>query len=152
MPRRFSPPAVLLLALLFTAAPAPADTKKAAPAKPAAKAEKIKAAKSAPKTPAKSESKPDSKKTETKPAAKADGSSLERAIVIREDDTIKGIAAENRWIRDRYPGWRTAAKEIVRSKTNIYDKITLQSPTGEKREVYFEISRFFGRINGRLLQ
>lgn len=145
---------VMLLAVGTTQA---ADKAKV-PAKPADKAKKTavpavkakKTDKSAAKAakPEKSTVKPPPKSV----AKPANGSSLERAIVIRENDTVRGIAAENRWIRDHLPGYRKTGQELIRHKKGIYDKITVQGPNGATGTVYFEISQFFGRINGKLLQ
>ena len=45
--------------------------------------------------------------TTVKKTVKADGSTIERAVVIIEDDTMRGIGAENRWIAENMPGYRT---------------------------------------------
>lgn len=83
---------------------------------------------------------------------KADGSSMARAVKIYENDTMRGIAAENAWLAEHLPQYRKTGQALLQDKAGIYDKITLQSPSGDTREVYFEISEFFGRIDGKLLQ
>ncbi|MGF6148154.1 Uncharacterised protein [Kingella potus] len=85
-------------------------------------------------------------------AGKADGSSMARAVKIHENDTVRGIAAENKWIAENLPQYRKVGQALMQDQTGIYDKITVQSADGSTRDVYFEISEFFGRIGGKLLQ
>lgn len=82
---------------------------------------------------------------------RADGSSQERAVVIHENDTPRGIAAENRWIAQNMPGYRKVGQALVQGQNGIYDRISVVGPNGERKEVFFEISEFFGRYNGKLL-
>ncbi|OAM27262.1 hypothetical protein [Eikenella sp. NML01-A-086] len=82
---------------------------------------------------------------------RADGSSQERAVVIHENDTPRGIAAENRWIAQNMPGYRKIGQALIQSQNGIYDRISVVGPHGERKEVFFEISEFFGRYNGKLL-
>ena len=84
--------------------------------------------------------------------ATADGSSPERAIVIHENDTPRGIAAENRWLQSNLPSDCTKiGQALIRQNGGIYDRITLECPGGRKHNVWFDIRHFFGRYNGRLL-
>ena len=82
---------------------------------------------------------------------RADGSSQERAVVIHENDTPRGIAAENRWIAQNMPGYRKIGQALIQGQNGIYDRISVIGPNGERKEVFFEISEFFGRYNGKLL-
>ena len=82
---------------------------------------------------------------------RADGSSQERAVVIHENDTPRGIAAENRWIAQNMPGYHKIGQALIQGQNGIYDRISVVGPHGERKEVFFEISEFFGRYNGKLL-
>lgn len=82
---------------------------------------------------------------------RADGSSQERAVVIHENDTPRGIAAENRWIAQNMPGYRKISQALIQGQNGIYDRISVVGPHGDRKEVFFEISEFFGRYNGKLL-
>ena len=82
---------------------------------------------------------------------RADGSSQERAVVIHENDTPRGIAAENHWIAQNMPGYRKIGQALIQGQNGIYDRISVVGPNGERKEVFFEISEFFGRYNGKLL-
>jgi len=82
---------------------------------------------------------------------KADGSSMARAVKIHENDTERGIAAENAWIAEHLPQYRKTGQALLRDKSGIYDRIIVQSAAGDTREIYFEISEFFGRRDGKLI-
>ena len=82
---------------------------------------------------------------------RADGSSQERAVVIHENDTPRGIAAENRWIAQNMPDYHKIGQALIQDQNGIYDRISVVGPHGERKEVFFEISEFFGRYNGKLL-
>ena len=82
---------------------------------------------------------------------RTDGSSQERAVVIHENDTPRGIAAENRWIAQNMPDYHKIGQALIQDQNGIYDRISVVGPHGERKEVFFEISEFFGRYNGKLL-
>ena len=72
-------------------------------------------------------------------------------MVIHENDTPRGIAAENRWIAQNMPGYRKVGQALIQGQNGIYDRISVVGPRGDRKEVFFEISEFFGRYNGKLL-
>jgi hypothetical protein len=68
-----------------------------------------------------------------------DGASPQTAIIV------ESIAAEYQWVRDHCPGY---AHEIKAPFQQIdgkpYDVLTVRSPNGDVRTIYFDISRFYG--------
>ena len=80
-----------------------------------------------------------------------DGSSIERAVIINENDTTRGIAAENAWIAQNHPGYRKIGQALIKEGGGIYDRIDIQAPDGSRRSVYFDIRSFFGLYNGKPL-
>lgn len=82
-------------------------------------------------------------------SAQADGSSPARAIVINENDTMRGIAAENRWIAANMPGCRKTGQALIQENGGIYDLIRVRCADGQTRAVFFDIRSFFGRIDGK---
>ena len=74
-----------------------------------------------------------------------DGKSEATAVVISAADTTQGIAAENDWIRAHMPDCRKSGQQLIQGEQGLYDKILLQCTDGP-REVYFEISNFFGKF------
>jgi hypothetical protein len=72
------------------------------------------------------------------------GSSIESAIVIEAKNEIEGVRAEYKWIRDHMPGWRAGNQNLLNEKGRVYDAIEV-SRGGESREVYFDITGWFGK-------
>ena len=77
--------------------------------------------------------------TTVQKTAKADGSTIEQAVVITEDDTMRGIGAENRWIAENMPGYRKVGQALLQQNGGVYDRIDVQNKTGDIRSVYFDI-------------
>lgn len=82
---------------------------------------------------------------------KADGSSIERAIVIIENDTMSGIAAEYSWIEEHMPKYRVVGQALLKKNDSVYDRIDVQNEAGDIRSIYFDIKSFFGMRNGKPL-
>ena len=80
---------------------------------------------------------------------KADGSSIERAIVIIENDTTRSIAAEYSWIEEHMPEYRVVGQALLKKNDSVYDRIDVQNEAGDIRSIYFDIKSFFGMINGK---
>ena len=85
------------------------------------------------------------------PTQANDGSSIQRAVVINENDTTRGIAAENAWIARHHPGYRKVGQALLNEGGGIYDRIDIQTPDGSRRSIYFDIRSFFGLYNGKPL-
>lgn len=85
------------------------------------------------------------------PTQTNDGSSIQRAVVINENDTTRGIAAENAWIARHHPGYRKVGQALLNEGGGIYDRIDIQTPDGSRRSIYFDIRSFFGLYNGKPL-
>jgi hypothetical protein len=75
--------------------------------------------------------------------ADRDGLSPETAIIVRS------IAEEYQWIQHNCPGFTLLLQGLKEMNGKHYDYLTLCAPDGEEREVYFDISEFFGKGKGR---
>jgi hypothetical protein len=69
-----------------------------------------------------------------------DGSSLARAIVVGS------IGEEYAWVQRRCPGFRPQMQALQEIDGRPYDVLTLRNDRGEERTVYFDISRFYGKL------
>ncbi len=85
------------------------------------------------------------------PAFANDGTSFSQAVVIEANDTMKGIRAEDRWIEANMSGYQKVGQKLIQNDQGTFDIITVQNDQGEVREVYFDISKFFGLKNGEPL-
>ena len=49
-----------------------------------------------------------------------------------------------RWIREKFPGCRVRGQALQRQGGRYYDILHLVMPDGEKKDVWFDITEFFG--------
>jgi hypothetical protein len=121
----------LLLATACATTPAPPA---ATPPQPAAAAE------AQPVAPAET--------TDTRPRGviiPARGLSCNSAIVIKATTEHTGIAEENAWINENYPGARKVGQALTKCNEKLADQVDIETANGRKVSVYFDISNFFGK-------
>ena len=75
-----------------------------------------------------------------------DGSSYEKAIVIEETSETKGVSAEYAWLKKQYPGHKVISQSLSQKGGKPYDILRIETADGTKKEVYFDISNFFGKF------
>jgi hypothetical protein len=74
-----------------------------------------------------------------------DGRSIEASVVIRSDSgSLGGVASEGEWLREHYPGWRRIRQALLGRDGRRFDRIDLESPSGERVSVYFDITNAIG--------
>jgi hypothetical protein len=73
-----------------------------------------------------------------------DGSSYDKAIIIKEKTESAGIAAEYAWLRNNYPGYTFKRQSLNYQKEKPYDILNIVTSQGEEKSIYFDISNFFG--------
>jgi hypothetical protein len=78
--------------------------------------------------------------------AHADGNSYENAIVIKETNESAGVAAEYSWIQSNIPGAKPKLQSLQSHGGKPYDVIQVELGNGESRNVYFDISNYFGKF------
>jgi hypothetical protein len=83
---------------------------------------------------------------EAAPAEHQDGSSFAKAIIIRENSTSSGIKAEYAWIREHYPDSKVVTQQLYHEGKKSYDVLTVEKSNGDQQKVYFNITRFFGKL------
>ncbi len=74
-----------------------------------------------------------------------DGSSAERAIVIKAKDEAAGVAAEYDWLRAKYPGHTFMQQSTNTVGRKMYDVMVIKTKEGEEKTFYFDITNFFGK-------
>ena len=79
-------------------------------------------------------------------SAGRDGSTPATAIVIEAPNTQAGIAQEYAYVRRAYPGWERVRQALIEHEGRRYDRLTIRSPSGETRDVFFDITSFFGKM------
>lgn len=75
-----------------------------------------------------------------------DGSSYEKAIFINKDNEGEGVGEEYKWLRENYPGYKMIRQSLNHKDNKSYDIISIETKDGEKKQVYFDITKFFGKF------
>lgn len=75
-----------------------------------------------------------------------DGSTPDQAVDLSNARTeFEGIRAEKAWIDLHFPGAEVASQALI-TRPKAMDLLTITLPSGGTREVYFDISSFFGKL------
>ena len=75
----------------------------------------------------------------------ARGLSCNSVIVIKATTEHTGIAEENAWIKENYPGARKVGQALTKCNDKLADQVDIETENGRKVSVYFDISNFFGK-------
>ena len=73
-----------------------------------------------------------------------DGSSYEKAIIIKDTTESKGIKAEYVWLSEHYSGYKMKKQSLSYNNGKPYDILSFKYK-GKKKKIYFDISNFFGK-------
>ena len=77
--------------------------------------------------------------------ADRDGSTCERAVVIKASDEKAGVAAEYAWLRNHFPGYRMGSQSVRGDNGRMYDVLDFMTRDSEAKSVCFDITAFYGR-------
>ncbi|RDI97437.1 hypothetical protein DVT68_16970 [Dyella solisilvae] len=72
------------------------------------------------------------------------GGSVQSAIVIKAGDERDGVAQEYAWLAANMPGAKVLS-QTLKADAGLFDVIEVRQPNGARRDVYFDISSFFGK-------
>jgi hypothetical protein len=76
-----------------------------------------------------------------------DGRSFRSSVIIRERNELQGVLAEHRWILNNFPpASQVTRQSLIYHDGKPYDMIQVKEANGRKRDVYFDISSFFGKL------
>ena len=73
------------------------------------------------------------------------GESFETAVIIKEKSETKGVSAEYKWINKHYPSAKVISQSLSFHDKKPYDIIKIRYK-GKTKDVYFDISNFFGKF------
>jgi hypothetical protein len=75
-----------------------------------------------------------------------DGSSFEKAVIIKEKSELTGVDAEYAWLKKNYPGYKVKSQALTNHNKKPYDILTILTSSGEEKVIYFDISNFYGHF------
>ena len=65
------------------------------------------------------------------------GTSAETAVIVQ------WLRAEYAWLQQHHPGWTVVSHREILEGERLFDILAIESPDGEAREVYFDVSECF---------
>ena len=75
-----------------------------------------------------------------------DGSSVEKAVIIKAPDNFIGVRVEYAWIKKNCPGWQLEKQSAFKAGNKIYDKMEFRTPDGQRKTIFFDITDFYGKL------
>ncbi len=75
-----------------------------------------------------------------------DGTSYDKAIIIKAKSESTGVGAEYAWLSKNYPGYQSKGQSLVFQNKKPYDIIEIVTASGEEKSIYFDISNFYGKF------
>jgi hypothetical protein len=77
--------------------------------------------------------------------AGGDGSSIEKAIIVKGATEETGVHAEYEYLQKKFPGYKRGMQALQNVKGRAYDMLEFTTADGKKRTIYFDITEFFGK-------
>lgn len=74
------------------------------------------------------------------------GLSYQNAVVIQEKTETSGVKEEYRWLEKNYPGYRMVLQSLNFKGKTPYDILKIKTTDGHTKEIYFDISNFYGKF------
>ena len=74
-----------------------------------------------------------------------DGSSLEKAVVIKGGTEETGVHAEYEYLDKHFPGYKRGGQSLQHVSGKAYDVLEFTTANGKPKTIYFDISDFFGK-------
>lgn len=75
-----------------------------------------------------------------------DGSSFEKAVVIKGATEETGVKAEYAYLREHFSGYTMGKQSLVNHEKRVYDVLDITTKDGAAKSVYFDITGFFGKF------
>ena len=73
------------------------------------------------------------------------GTSCNSAVVIDAANEKEGLARENAWIAENYPGAKTVGQALMTCNDKPAGKVDIETANGQKRSIFFDISKWSGK-------
>ena len=77
------------------------------------------------------------------------GETIEESIIILAKDEHEGVSAEYEYLEKKYgkqpDNWNRGFQRLIDKDNKAYDVIEIIFPDGSKKEVFFNITDFYGK-------
>jgi hypothetical protein len=79
------------------------------------------------------------------PKSTDEGMSYATAIIIKETSEKKGLDAEHKWLHNHYTHYKVRSQGLGMHDNKTYDIIEITLSNGQERNIFFDISNFYGK-------
>jgi hypothetical protein len=73
------------------------------------------------------------------------GISCNSAVVVDAANENDGVAREDAWLAENYPGAKRIGKTLITCGDNATAKVEIETANGQKRIVFFDVSKWSGK-------
>lgn len=73
------------------------------------------------------------------------GQDPNHAIIVRAENTTRGIRFEHEYTAKNYPGSKWVMQQLKRAGNRMYDVITIVTLDGKQIVLWFDINNFYGK-------
>jgi hypothetical protein len=77
--------------------------------------------------------------------AGGDGSSAEKAVIIKNATGETGVSAEYAYLAKHFPGYKRGKQSLVRQEDRLFDVLEFTTADGKTMTIFFDITEFFGK-------
>ncbi len=77
-------------------------------------------------------------------------SGCDEIVSLRAGSAAEGTEKENRYIKDNFPRAKKLTQRLSECGGTRVDVVTIEDANGQRREIYFDASSWFGRATDRL--
>ena len=74
-----------------------------------------------------------------------DGSTEEKAVIIKNATEDTGVAAEYSYLSQHFPGYHMDEQAVMTDKGRSFDLLKITTAKREKKSLYFDITSFYGK-------
>jgi len=74
------------------------------------------------------------------------GTSFSNAIVIMVENERAGLNEEYKWLSINYPGYALIRRIHIKRSSRHYDIVRIKTKEGQVKDIYFDSTRFWGKI------
>jgi len=74
------------------------------------------------------------------------GTSFSNAVIIMVENERAGLNEEYKWLANNYPGYALVRRTHVERSEKHYDIIRIKTQQGQVKDIYFDSTRFWGKI------
>jgi ABC-type glycerol-3-phosphate transport system substrate-binding protein len=74
------------------------------------------------------------------------GTAFENAVIMKVENERTGVQEEYKWLAENYPGYANIKQSQISRGNRHYDIFKIRTKNGQLKEIYFDITSFYGKL------